>query len=446
MGRTLIAFAALIVLLWFGTASARVDLVTLPQRDGTRLTIYKAADLTLVRERRELTFMKGDNRLQFSWANTLIDPTSLEMAPMAHADRIDVMDLSFPPRVSNAGVWNVRSEIAGNVPVEITYLTSGLTWRAFYLATLDADETVMHLQGYVRVVNDSGEDYDSAQVRLIVGNIHLIDRIAELARRDHPYGRPLPPQAAPGAIPVEDRARTLGIKHALAAEVMTAARPKEIARKGLSEYYLYTIEGTETLPTGWAKRLPSFDVRDIPVKNLYKYEEERFGPRAVRFLSFTNSREHRLGHTPIPGGTLKVYRTTRAGDHLSYEGASRFKYIPVDEDVELSLGPVDDVMVEPTLMDDKTDRYLFDFDGNISGWDEIRTVAVRVKNTRARPATVELTRNIPTSSWDIEPSGRYGVYRKVDLDTVRFTLSLDPRETRTFTYVLTTRHGQRARR
>ncbi len=76
----------------------------------------------------------------------------------------------------------------------------------------------------------------------------------------------------------------------------------------------------------------------MPVVNLYKYEEERYRSSVVRFLSFKNDKEHKLGRTPIPGGVLKVYRAADAQEHLSYAGQSSFKYIPVDEDVELNLG------------------------------------------------------------------------------------------------------------
>jgi hypothetical protein len=40
------------------------------------------------------------------------------------------------------------------------------------------------------VTNNSGEDYENAQVRLIVGQVHILDQIADLARRQYPYGRP----------------------------------------------------------------------------------------------------------------------------------------------------------------------------------------------------------------------------------------------------------------
>ena len=132
-------------------AQAKVDLVTLPSRDKVQLTIYNSADMTLVRESRPLTVKKGRNELQFSWANTLIDPTSLEMLPKANAGAIDISELVYPPRVRNLGLWKVNSELSGEVPVEIMYLTSGLSWRAFYMGTLTEDEKTMQLNGYVRV-------------------------------------------------------------------------------------------------------------------------------------------------------------------------------------------------------------------------------------------------------------------------------------------------------
>ena len=46
---------------------ARINVVTLPDRDTVQLTIYNSADLTLVKETRALTLRKGPNRLEFSW-------------------------------------------------------------------------------------------------------------------------------------------------------------------------------------------------------------------------------------------------------------------------------------------------------------------------------------------------------------------------------------------
>ena len=433
----------LIIVTIAGTSSAKVDLVTLPTRDTVQLTIYNSADMTLVRESRALTLKDGDNKLQFSWANTLIDPTSLEMLPKANADKISIAELVYPPRVTNLGLWNVQSDVAGKVPVEISYLTSGLSWRAFYMGTLTENEKTMLLKGYVVVTNNSGEDYENAQTRLIVGKVHILDQIAELARRQYPYGRPgqdISHPAMPASLIVSQNSNARTVLRSLGE---MPSQPKEVKKEGLSEYFLYTIEGTETIPNGWSKRLLSFDVDQVPVVNLYKFEAERYGPSVVRFLSFKNDQEHKLGETPIPGGMLKVYRGVGDNGHLSYTGQSSFKYIPVDEDVELNLGPVANVVVEPKLMDFKTENYRFDRRDNVSGWDEIHTFQIEVRNTRDINVKVEIKRNFNTQYWDIDNGGNFGAFEKVNLNTVKFTLDLQPRSAKQFEYVLRTYHGVR---
>jgi hypothetical protein len=396
-----------------------------------------------VRESRALTLKPGKNKLQFSWANTLIDPTSLEMLPKADADRINIADLTYPPRVRNLGLWNIDSEVSGKVPVEITYLTSGLSWRAFYMGTLTQNEETMRLQGYVRVTNNSGEDYENAQTRLIVGQIHILDQIAQLARRQYPYDRPGGPMPLPPTEP-SPFVQKVRLTRGAALDIKLAeAERKEIRKEGLSEYFLYTIEGEETIPTGWSKRLLSFEAKKVPVINLYKYDERRYGRAVTRFLSFKNDEKHDLGDTPIPGGMLKVYRTVDADEHLSYVGQSSFKYIPVDEDVELNLGPVADVVVEPTLMDYKTENYRFNRHGNISGWDEVHTFKVEARNTRDLDVKVEIKRRFDTDYWKLEKGTAFEYYEKIDKNAVKFTLLLEPRSKKQFNYVLRTYHGVR---
>jgi hypothetical protein len=297
----------------------------------------------------------------------------------------------------------------------------------------------------VRVTNNSGEDYENAQTRLIVGKVHILDEIAELARRQYPYGRPgvIEPEMEGFKKKYEIVKKVMDLSKMDAPAAALPSRPKEIIKEGLSEYFLYTIEGKETIPNGWSKRLLSFEVDEVPVVNLYKYEEERYGTSVVRFLSFKNDEEHELGDTPIPGGMLKVYRSVGDEGHLSYTGQSSFKYIPVDEDVELNLGAVVDIVVEPKLMDYKTDKYEFDRRGNVSGWDEIRTFEIEVKNTRDIDIKVEIKRNFNSSYWTLNRSGDFGEFEKVDMDTVKFTLEPKARSAKKFEYVLRTYHGTR---
>src|SRR6266705_4322397 len=140
---------ALLLLLAASPAHARINVVTLPGRNSVQLTIYNSVDLTLVKETRLLTFRKGLNRLEFSWANTLIDPTSLEFHALTHADAVDLLDVSFLPHVTNTLEWRINSEFAGEVEVEIRYFTSGISWSADYVAEANASEKLIDLAGYV---------------------------------------------------------------------------------------------------------------------------------------------------------------------------------------------------------------------------------------------------------------------------------------------------------
>jgi hypothetical protein len=76
----------------FAVRAENVDLSTVPTRNTVQLTIYNSEDLTLVRETRKVTFKPGANPLQFSWANTLIEPTSVELRFLTSREKLTVLD------------------------------------------------------------------------------------------------------------------------------------------------------------------------------------------------------------------------------------------------------------------------------------------------------------------------------------------------------------------
>ncbi len=244
-------------------ASARnIDLSTVPKRDTVQLTIYNSEDLTLVRETRSVTFKKGANPLQFSWANTLIDPTSVQLRFLSSPEKLEILDTTFPHDKPQMLFWNVNSDFDGEAAIEITYFTSGISWSADYLAIAGQNEKDVALDGFVRVTNNSGEEYEDAHVRLVVGTINLVQKIAELAGVGIDKVKDLPQrdlfrfktQAAARAF------RGMGGK----GEAADALAEKQIVKEGLSEYFIFSIEGTETVPNGWSKRLRALDAGAVP--------------------------------------------------------------------------------------------------------------------------------------------------------------------------------------
>ncbi len=388
-------------------AGNNIDLSTVPQRDSVQLTIYNSEDLTLVRETRKITFKKGLNPLQFSWANTLIDASSVELEFKSNPDQLELLDTTFPHDKPQMLYWNVQSEMDGEATVQISYFTSGITWAADYVAIADGDETALNIESFVRVTNNSGEDYENAQVRLVVGTINLVERIAQLA--EVPVERV--PQLEAESVAV---LRALAIGGAIDkaeedAALTPAAQPKQIVKEGLSEYFIYTIEGTETIPTGWSKRMRSFEAADVPFKVQYRYRPEEYGEAYVRMYLLKNDKESKLGTTPLPDGVVRVFRDN-GRDGLSFLTQQAVKYIPIGDKIELNLGPDPEVICELIQLRAKRDNIWMQLDGgdvyrrvgdgnmridvrsHVAGWDDRAVFTQRVRNFSSKPIEIEIRR------------------------------------------------------
>ncbi|MCP3945160.1 MAG: hypothetical protein GY710_27280 [Desulfobacteraceae bacterium] len=423
------------------TAWARINLTTLSGQDSVQTTIYNSADLTLVRDSRTLNLAKGMNQIQFSWANTRIDPTSLSLSIKTPAKLATIVEMNYPPHTKDLGVWQILAQQPCQAKIDITYFTAGLTWKSFYMAQLSKDGTHMDLKGYVRVENHSGEDYPHSQTRLVVGKINILDEIAELAARSNPYGTP---NLFPSA-PSPDWAkgvRTLNMA-APAMEKTNGRLPRKIIKQGLSEYFLYTIQGTQTIKNGWAKRLLSFEAQEVPVQNKYSYEFERFGNQVVQMLTFKNNKENKLGLTPLPGGQIKVFKKLDDTGGLSFIGSDKSQYIPLGKKVELNLGQSQEIKIIPRIMEYKKTNIIFDAKGNVSGFDEIKQMEIQLSNFSKEPATLEIIRNLPDPHFKVSRIKGAGLFKKMDQDTLKFTNTLPAGSQTKIQYQVTTFKGER---
>ncbi len=406
------------LLLPLALPARNVDLATVPERRTVQLTIYNSEDLTLVRESRVVTFKQGVNPLQFSWANTLIDPTSVELKFREPQTGLEVLDTTFPHDKPQTLYWNVHSDANREATIEISYFTSGITWAADYLAIADPEEQTLRLESFVRVRNHSGEDYENAQVRLVVGTINLVEKIAELAKL--PVGRVQEELAPEEYRELRQKAARKMMAPApapamMAADMAGAAEmeaPKEIIKEGLSEYFIYTIEGTETVPNGWAKRLRSFEAAGVPVTVEYRYRPREYGEQLTRLYLLKNDTPSKLGSTPLPDGMIRVFRAN-GRDGLSYLATQDLKYVPVGDKIELNLGADPAVVFE--LLKQKVQRdnlwfqikggnlyrklgedgFKLELDSQVAGWDEHTVYRQKIRNYGKKPIKVQIRREYP---------------------------------------------------
>ncbi len=447
----------LVLTIFTPTIARNIDLSTVPARDTVQLTIYNAEDLTLVRETRVISFKKGNNPLQFSWANTLIDPTSVELRFLTRPDELTVLDTTYPHDKPQMLYWNVASEFSGEARVEITYFTSGITWSADYTGIADPDEKTMRLEGFVTVTNNSGEDYEDAQVRLVVGTVNLVEKIAQLAQRGMMN---LPAAAGYGVAGrrnekvMRQRALKSMVAEADSSAVYgDAEEAKQVIKEGLSEYFIFTIEGTETVPNRWSKKMRSFDAADVPVKVQYRYRANQYGNQLVRMFLLTNNEESSLGQSPLPDGIVRLFRRNDTGS-LSYLTQQSIKYIPIGDKIELNLGTDPNVVFELVDLRVFRDNIWGTFNhkirrrfdapnariedrGRVEGWDEHTVYAQRIRNYTDKPIDLQIRRAFGGDATFINQIDA----TSHDFNTVQFATQVAPGESRDLVYELVQRLG-----
>jgi len=439
--------------------ASNIDLSTLPPRDTVQLTIYNSEDLTLVRETRTMSFKSGRNTLQFSWANTLIDPTSVTLRFLQHEDQLSVQQTTFPHDRKQMLFWTVNSQIADQVRVEISYFTSGIAWSADYVGISNADESTLNLDGFIRIHNQSGEDYEHANIRLVVGNINLIDKIATLGRLSLSEIETLPTaefdkwrnKAAQQVLLEYDEYEA---KDTMFLDVAPEEKAKVVKKVGLSEYYIYSIEGQENIPNGWSKRMISFQGKDIPMRAEYRYRPREYGHQLVKLFLFNNDKAAHLGETPLPKGQVRLFK--RQQQSLQYLASLTLDYVPIGDKVELNLGQDPEIVFEQVTLQTwrnnvwmryhkgrvhrriRDKKIKVDHKASVSGWQDHSLYNQRIRNFSNRAITVE---------WRKRFSGDIVFYSQLkpilhDYETVQISTQVPAQSTQDHLFELSQKQGR----
>ncbi len=440
-----------------------IDMSTLPPRDSVQLTIYNSEDLTLVRETRHVTVRNGVTQLQFSWANTLIDASSVSIRL---ADRrLELIDTRYPHDRQQTLYWAIQSSFDGDATVEISYFTSGISWAADYVGTVSADESAMGFEGFVTIANNSGEDYENANVRMVVGTINLVEEIADLARRGL---IPTPPTLGSGAPRNVVRKLALSKMRAMPGGMGGGGggmapdadgEEKQIVKEGLSEYFIFTVPGEETVRNGWSKRMRLFHQEanaTVPFRTEYRYRPQEYGDQLVRLFLVRNDKASKLGDSPLPDGAVRLFR--QSGDGLSVLAFVTTKYVPIGQEFEFNLGRDPQVILERLVMEQSRDEFWFQTKDPqklvsptkgeriepsyaIAGWNDHAKRVERVRNYRGSPITV---------AWRFGLDGDL-LFRSslnptlFDYRTPDFTATVKAGETKDLGYEVVARQGTNAK-
>ena len=217
--------------------------------------------------------------------------------------------------------------------VELSYLTSGLAWRADYVVELSAKDDALDLSGWVTLTNTSGASYRNARLQLVAGDVNRV-RTQE--------------QSAPRAM-------------AYAAAPM-AKMSNDMAEESLFEYHLYSLTRPTTLAENQTKQVALLNASGVAARkelvlpgNDYYYQSQAglLGQKlkVSVFVEFENKESQRLG-LPLPKGIVRVYKKDKAGN-AQFIGEDRIDHTPTNEKVRLKLGEAFDVTADRRQTDFK---------------------------------------------------------------------------------------------
>ncbi|MCC6697328.1 MAG: DUF4139 domain-containing protein [Candidatus Hydrogenedentes bacterium] len=227
-------------------------------------------------------------------------------------------------------IWMLSNEQAEQT-LEVTYLTNGVSWQADYVVTLAKNDASLDLAGWVTMNNQSGATYTNAQLKLVAGDVNVVQPPAEVFYA----GTALSNRAEQGG-----------------------QMPKQEA---FAEYHLYTIPRRTTIKQNQSKQLALLNGTGVQCVKKYEYRGQEYfysqqipptGEEHVGvFLEFENEEANHLG-IPLPAGVMRVYQEDSEG-MLQFAGEDRIEHTPKDETVTLRMGDAFDIIGERVQTDYK---------------------------------------------------------------------------------------------
>jgi hypothetical protein len=283
-------------------------------------------------------------------------------------DRVEVLrDDGVPTRVIFNGIpqdlrarptlsVTVDSARAGPRLVDLSYLTTGLSWKADYVALFDETGGKLDLQGWITLTNTSGTPFVDAATQLVAGQVAIESNNAPPRR---PMFRPIAGVVRAGSEPGTGPAASVGDVH------------------------VYQLPERTTIAQNQTKQVGFLDAHGVAARKVYRWSQDGFqsadNPSSAEVaVDFANSTAAGLG-AGLPAGTIRVYERDAAGAP-KFVGENPIGHTPQGSELAVKIGEAFDVTVQPTLVSsDVVNPHRMRY-----------AMSYRLRNARPAPVTVEL--------------------------------------------------------
>jgi len=293
--------------------------------------------------------VRGVNQVDFSWANTQIDPGTIVFRVIPSADAaqgdgplpaggpkpkpdaaaqanpldVKVLSVSYPPNEA-ALVWQVSSSGSGTARVRISYLLGNLNKSFNYRAVAANDESTLVLSEYMRLNNLANESFKSTGLWAGFGPRFL---------------------------------RPIGIN-----------------------------ETKEMLVEKFVK---------VPIKKTYTCDPQQFGwldrPQNKLLVPMhyvlKNDKANGLGAAPLQFGKVRIFQEDGRGG-TAFLGEDWGKFTPLDDEMRLSIGVAQDVVVRRMIDKNEQKRVA----GNLN--ERHVVVKYEIENFKDKAVTLDVSENV----------------------------------------------------
>lgn len=295
-------------------------------------------------------------------------------------------------------VWQIASKKAGECPIEVAYVTAGMSWEATYSLVAPAEGSdEFDLSGWISLNNNTGKTFENTDIKLIAGDVQKVQ-----------------PQAV-------NRPRG-SAKYAMV-DVFAESMPEE---RAFDEFHLYTLPRPVLLRNNELKQVEFIRATGVKGNRYYVYnpmvgyrwgggrnEDPDYGTQAdkkvgVR-IEISNSETNQLG-VPLPKGRLRLYRADSKDGRREFTGENQMDHLPKNELLKLEMGNAFDLVGE---------RKRVDFTVDTTAKKMTESFEIKLRNRKDAPVEIRVVEPLyRCANWKIAVASL--PFAKVDANTVEF--------------------------
>jgi len=310
--------------------------------------------------------------------------------------------------------WRLNAVAPAKFNAELSYLTNGLSWTAAYNLIAPEKGDTLDLVGWVTFENNSGRQFDNANVKLMAGNVNKIQSPQPMFARNA----------------------------AMADMAMAGAPP--VTEKAFDEFHLYSLTQPVTLHDRETKQVEFIRATNVKAATLYVFDGAAldnfrgWDPVAIRtnpdygtqsnkkvwvMREFKNSKENGLG-LALPAGRVRFYRSDDTDHSVQFVGENNLDHTPEGEVVRLYTGDAFDLVGE-------RQRTNYQLDNRNA--QAVESFALTLRNHKKDPVEIRVVEHLYRwSNWQI--TAQSDDFTKTDAQTIEFRVTLQPEQEKVITY------------